>query len=111
MILYISNILFSVTLSITELLNVVIKYCLYFWNSTCKVHQDYLSDSVYTELNAQNKSKFIKKKPCVLPKRFLLAHPLRLPLRLQDSLLLLAGTATWLGNPRLREVILAGASP
>ena len=52
-----------------------------------------------------------KKNPCVLPKRFLLAHPLRLPLRLQDSLLLLAGTATWLGNPRLREVILAGASP
>ena len=53
----------------------------------------------------------LKKNPCVLPKRFLLAHPLRLPLRLQDSLLLLAGTATWLGNPRLREVILAGASP
>ena len=31
---------------------------------------------------------------CVLSKRSLLTHPLGLPLRLQDSLLLLAGTAT-----------------
>ena len=45
-------------------------------------------------------SKYIFLKPCVLPKRSLLTHPLRLPLRLQDYLLLLAGTATWLGNPR-----------
>ena len=40
------------------------------------------------------------KNPCVVPKRFLLVHPLRLHFRLQDSLLLLAETATWLGNSR-----------
>ena len=60
----------------------------------------------YTNIPSQCLVRFYKKKVkftkkhVVLPKRFLLAHPLRLPLRLQDSLLLLAGTATWLGNPR-----------
>ena len=37
---------------------------------------------------------YIYKKPCVLPKQSLLTHPLGLPLRLQESLLLLAGTDT-----------------
>ena len=84
-------------------------------NDSCSLthsgfHLGRLQDSLLL-LAGGIKLRFIKKKHVVLPKRFLLAHPLRLPLRLQDSLLLLAGTATWLGNPRLREVILAGASP